>query len=446
MTDNNTLLNISKTKEEQEQETAVTNNNNDTSNSNNSEATDNNTKKRKRQNNKEHIYPPKQRNQRRKVDFRDNDNLNEADYYFENGLRKVKPYFFIYQAYAKGRWLGKTILDIFTTEFRDRSEVYYRYAIEKGLITINGKNITCDTIIKNSDIIGHKIHRHEPPVIDTPIKIVYEEDDLLVVDKPGGIPVHPAGRYRHNSVVHILRKEKNIPKLHPSNRLDRLTSGLMLICKTSMKASHIEHDMSSGFIQKEYICRVDGEFPSEEIICEEPIKVISHKLSMNYVHPEGKPCKTIFHRIKYDGQSSIVRCKPITGRTHQIRVHLKYLGYPIGNDPLYGNQTSWAKNLQIGKPISEQDEKQLVDKLMEASPYQSGIWDASSSSGQQQQQQEQQKDDSKLLEKETDEKCPDCSVALIEDPPRDSLFIWLHAWKYKGKDWEYETELPDWAK
>lgn len=70
-----------------------------------------------------------------------------------------------------------------------------------------------DTVIQNSDVVGHKIHRHEPPVTDAAIRIVYQSDDLLVIDKPGGIPVHPAGRYRHNSVVHVLRKELDIPRL-----------------------------------------------------------------------------------------------------------------------------------------------------------------------------------------------------------------------------------------
>ncbi|KAI9303330.1 pseudouridine synthase [Cunninghamella echinulata] len=440
MSDDNNLLNSTKISMEDNNNKDIMNENLQQQHNNINESTENNSnKKRKRQVvDQGHTYPPKQRKQQRKIDFRDTNDISDANYYFENGLRKVKPYYFNYQAYAKGRWLGKTILDVFTTEFRDRSEVYYRYAIEKGLLTINGENVTTETIIKNGDIIGHKIHRHEPPVIDSPIKIVYEADNLLVVDKPGSIPVHPAGRYRHNSVVHILRNEKNIPKLYPSNRLDRLTSGLMLICKTSLKAAHMEHDMKNGNIQKEYVCRVDGEFPTEEIVCDQPIKIISHKLSMNYVHPDGKPCTTIFNRLSFDGTTSIVRCRPITGRTHQIRVHLKYLGFPIGNDPLYGNKTSWAKTLHIGQPLSEQDEKQLVDKLMEASPYQTGVWDDDDN--------DKKKDESKLLEKETGEKCLDCSVALLQDPPRDSLFIWLHAWKYKGNDWEFETDLPDWAK
>ncbi|CAO3600685.1 unnamed protein product [Absidia cylindrospora] len=244
----------------------------------------------------------------------------------------------------------------------------------------------------------------------------------------------------------------------------------MLISKTSLKASHMEHDMTSGLIRKEYICRVDGEFPTEEIVCDAPIRTISHKMSVNYVHPDGKPCKTIFNRVSFDGKTSVVRCKPVTGRTHQIRVHLKYLGYPIGNDPLYGNTTSWASNLHLGESMSEEDAKQLVDKLMEASPFQSGEWDsktttsssttvtASSTSITESTTttseatvsstitpQVEFTDKTKLLEVESGERCSDCSVALFVDPPRDSLFIWLHAWKYQGNGWEYETELPDWA-
>ncbi|KAI8332255.1 DRAP deaminase [Chlamydoabsidia padenii] len=396
----------------------------------------NNKKRKCTDDDNQPTYPPKNRKQQKKLDFRDVDDLPQAEYYFEHGLRKVKPYYFVYQAYAKGRWLGRSILEVFTQEFRDRNEQYYKYAIEKGLIMLNGKKVEQDTVIQNSDVIGHKIHRHEPPVTDAPIKIVHQTEDLLVIDKPGGIPVHPAGRYRHNSVVHVLRKELEIPRLFPSNRLDRLTSGLMLIAKSSLKASHMEHEMSSGNIQKEYVCRVDGEFPTDEIICDGPIKTISHKLSVNYVHPDGKPCCTHFNRISYDDKTntSVVRCKPITGRTHQIRVHLKYLGYPIGNDPLYGNTTSWASNLHLGQFMSDQDAKQLVDKLMEASPFQSATAP-----------QVEFTDKTKLLEIESGERCSDCSVALFVDPPRESLFIWLHAWKYKGPGWEYETELPTWA-
>ncbi|KAG0175302.1 hypothetical protein DFQ28_001831 [Apophysomyces sp. BC1034] len=359
---------------------------------------------------------------KRRADFRDAEDLANVNYCFEHGLRKVKPYYFKYQAYAKGRWLGRKIIDVFTSEFRDRNEAYYNRAIEKGLVTINGEKVDVDTVVRNGDVIGHQIHRHEPPATDKPIRIVYEQKDLYVIDKPGGIPVHPAGRYRHNTVLHVLRKQYNIETLYPANRLDRLTSGLMLIALNSQRAKELEQEMSQGKIQKEYVCRVEGEFPEEQVVCEAPIKVISFKLSLNYVHEDGKPCKTIFERIGYDGKTSILRCKPLTGRTHQIRVHLRYLGYPIANDPLYGNQTSWAPMLQTSHTMTEPEAQTVQQKLLQNCAEEE-------------------------LELPTDDgRCSDCGVALMADPKPDELYIWLHAWRYSGNGWSYETELPEWAK
>ncbi|KAI7871871.1 pseudouridine synthase [Spinellus fusiger] len=393
------------------------------------------TKKRKITTDTTDTTRPLPRSSRRKPDdFRSSEDLGKVEYIIKDGLRKIKPYFFQYQAYAKGRWLGRTLLNVFSEEFRDRSEEYYKYAIEKGLITVNGKSVTVDTLIKNQDIIGHQIHRHEPPVTDTEIAIVHQDKDLYVVNKPGGIPVHPAGRYRHNTVIHVLRKKHNIPILFPANRLDRLTSGLMLIALNAKRAQELEHEMTQGKIRKEYVCRVQGEFPKKEIVCEAPIKTISFKLSLNYVHEEGKPCTTVFERLSYNGTTSVVRCRPLTGRTHQIRVHLRYLGYPIANDPLYGSDTTWSPKLHKGQSMTPEEAQALVDSLMAKSEYQDGQWHT-----------EEQPNTIPSTTK-TDETCGECSIELLKDPVPKDLFIWLHAWRYSGEHWAYETELPEWAK
>ncbi|KAI8369647.1 pseudouridine synthase [Radiomyces spectabilis] len=392
--------------------------------------------------------PTRRQRKRKAGDFRDKNDLGDVEYYFEHGLRKVRPYYFEYKAYAKGRWLGRTILEVFSQEFRDRSEKYYRYAIENGLITINDLPVTVNTIVKNSDVISHKIHRHEPPCSDKPVKIVYEDKDLYVIDKPGGIPVHPSGRYRHNTVLHVLRRQHNIPKLYPANRLDRLTSGLMLIALNGQRAKSLEEEMSAGQIRKEYVCRVVGEFPEEEIICDQPIKTISFKLSMNYVHEDGKPCKTIFQRISYNGTTSVVRCKPITGRTHQIRVHLRYLGYPIANDPLYGNRSLWSPMLPMKQSMTDEEAELLVKKQLEASQYESGIWgdEGDGIGGQVPLTAEPEQNEAAGKEKVPLDKCEQCSVSLLPDPKPEDLYIWLHAWRYAGNGWSYETELPEWAR
>ncbi|CAJ0752709.1 10496_t:CDS:2 [Entrophospora sp. SA101] len=135
-------------------------------------------------------------------------------------------------------------------------------AIEKGLITINEKIVKTETKVKNQDIIGHKIHRHEPPITSTPINILHKENDLIVINKPASIPVHPSGRYRHNTVLHILKKEHGFSNdLHTINRLDRLTSGIMLLALSKERAKELEQQMQRRKIKKEYICRVFGKFP-----------------------------------------------------------------------------------------------------------------------------------------------------------------------------------------
>ncbi|KAF9897420.1 hypothetical protein BX616_005636, partial [Lobosporangium transversale] len=133
---------------------------------------------------------------------------------YSTDLRKIKPYFFKYQTFAKGRWLGRPLIEVFNTEFRDRDNDFYERAIKDGRIKINGEPVTKDYIIRNSDIVAHDIHRHEPPVANIPVKVVREEDGVIIVDKPSSIPVHPSGRYRHNTVLHILMKEHGYKDLY----------------------------------------------------------------------------------------------------------------------------------------------------------------------------------------------------------------------------------------
>ncbi|KAJ2857762.1 DRAP deaminase, partial [Coemansia asiatica] len=289
----------------------------------------------------------------------------------------------------------RTVFEVFSKEFRDRPVDYYLKAIKQGLIEINGQRVDKDTIVRNSDIVTHYIHRHEPPVTLQPLGIVENiKDGLLLVDKPGSIPVHPTGRYNFNSVIKILQIKHGYSSLYPVNRLDRLTSGLMLVGLNPDVARRMERDLTSHRIQKEYICKAKGVFPRGKIVCDQPIRVVAHKLSLNCVDPkDGKPSLTEFELLSTDGTHSIVYCRPKTGRTHQIRVHLQFLGYPIANDPLYCNREVWGESLgrngvfpkydknlsdnkdeDKGKP--EKEESQKAADLSETRPKMSGQRDA----------------------------------------------------------------------
>ncbi|KIO10221.1 hypothetical protein M404DRAFT_129971 [Pisolithus tinctorius Marx 270] len=269
------------------------------------------------------------------------------------GIRKLTPYWHPYTTMAKERWLGREILEVVSTEFRDRSMEYYRYALESGVTSINGKSAKPDTIIKNGDRIENVVHRHEPPISSTPVKIILHDKErgFLVINKPGSIPVHATGRYYHHSLVQILRNDFGFDRVYTINRLDRLTSGLMIVPLNADLARSLSAEFVNGSVRKEYIARCKGEFPVGEVVLEEPLLTVDRQMGLNIVHPQGKPAKTAFNRIHYDSNThtSVVRCTVFSFLfSHQIRVHLQYLGHPIANDPIYSEERIWGPNLGEG--------------------------------------------------------------------------------------------------
>ncbi|KAI5811111.1 pseudouridine synthase [Peziza echinospora] len=361
-------------------------------------------------------------------------------YYFEDGLRRVVPYHYTYNTFCKERWRGKSLLEIFLTEFRDRPEEYYTKAITNGAVTINGKiRSTIDTTIKNGDIISHTLHRHEPPVTDKPIGIVYEDDNLICINKPPGVPVHPAGRYNFNTVVEIMRSEREGFSPLPCNRLDRLTSGLMFIAKTPSAADAMMTQLRTRTIKKTYLARVKGLFPPHETLCTQPILAISPKLGLNRVRANGKSARTVFRRLRYNKEKdySIVECLPLTGRTHQIRVHLQWLGHPITNDPIYSNLRVWG--IELGKEGAGEDEDIITRLSLMGKTEVAHAWDYYNDmmGGY----------EKGKAEKMTGALCGECEAPLYSDPGEHELGIYLHAKRYECVDgaWSYETEAPEWA-
>jgi RluA family pseudouridine synthase len=448
------------------------------------------------------------------------DRYNETSYYIENGLRKVYPYYFTFTTFTKGRWVGERILDVFAREFRAHPAEEYERCIQAGTLTVNYDKVPTDYKLKHNDLLANVVHRHEVPVTSQPITIVHMDEDIVVVNKPASIPVHPCGRYRHNTVVFILAKEYNLKNLRTIHRLDRLTSGLLLFGRSPKKARQMEHQIRNRLVQKEYVCRVEGEFPDEIIECKEPIEVVSYKIGVCKVSPKGKDCNTIFQKLGYNGKTSIVLCKPKTGRMHQIRVHLQYLGYPVVNDPLYNhevfgpmkgkggdlggktdeelvrdlihihNAENWLamdgdSELSMFNPRKGDLDDSLVGPLVpkdrvlgdddadpvsrepspcdescdnnssipcESSPHPLALSSLTTSRNVDAkvtvatQTGHEAPDFSFNPDKMTvDKHCYECKVRYRDPKPQD-LVMYLHAWKYRGPGWEFETELPDWAR
>ncbi|CED85354.1 RNA pseudouridylate synthases [Phaffia rhodozyma] len=270
------------------------------------------------------------------------------------GLRYIEPYYHPYKTFAKQRWYGRELLEVVSTEFRDRSVEYYRHALEAGVTTLNGKVASPTTILRNGDALQNVVHRHEPPVTAHPIQIIHEDPkgDYIVIDKPGSYPVHPTGRYNKNTCTETLQSpEYGYKKVYTVNRLDRLTSGLMFVALNAKAAAVLQEDFLKGRVKKEYIARVRGEFPEGEMIVDQPLLTIDKQSGLVVVAKEGKEAKTIFNRVFYDKErnESVVACRPQTGRTHQIRVHLQWLGHPIPNDPIYSLASVWSASATFAK-------------------------------------------------------------------------------------------------
>ncbi|VDN01914.1 unnamed protein product [Thelazia callipaeda] len=374
-----------------------------------------------------------------------------VDFHIKNGVRYLKPYWSIYRTWAKGRWVGRRLVDVFAEEFMSLNPYYPAAACKLGRIWVNCSQMTdINYIIRHNDSIEHIGHRHEHPILDCSIKIINNDNNILVVDKPASMPVHPCGRYCLHTVLGMLREQHGFRNLKVLHRLDRTTSGVLMFAKNSEADNKIKKMLRIGNKwHKEYICKVAGVFPGDlEIVCDRPIGPLVLSMGIQCIRDDGKYALSRFKRVWTDGKTSVVRCVIETGRTHQIRVHLQYLGFPIIDDYIY-NTLAWGKakgeNANYGKSL-EQLRKDILDEH-KASHWQEEVDPEYGARVREIAEGEVQLESEGLnteIRKDFDPICMGCCTKKKEVMEKH-MMLHLHCVKYQTSEWSYTSDIPKWA-
>lgn len=240
---------------------------------------------------------------------------------------------------------GKTLSLYLSTRFRYQNRETWEDLIHRGKVTVNGLTVSPGQKLQKGDRVAYSVILREPPV-DKNIQVLHEEEGFLVALKPGQLPSHADGNFIKNTFIYLinenLRNQGWKGDAHLVHRLDRETSGLLVVSKNPAAHAKLVKQFEESTVEKEYLAVVKGivekdRFEVNGSIGKDPDSQISirHKVLADGT-AFAKPASTGFEKIQFLKNATLLRCIPKTGRTNQIRVHLDSVGHPLIGDKLYG--------------------------------------------------------------------------------------------------------------
>lgn len=221
-------------------------------------------------------------------------------------------------------------------------------------IFVNGVPQHTDYAVQTGDVITVPLDEPEPeyPAEDGALTVLYEDEHILAVDKSAGMLIHPSRATMTgtlaNRVMGYYRRTGQSCAFHPVTRLDRDTFGVVLLAKNSHIHALLNAQHSAGQLRKTYHALVYGGPDTDQGIIDAPIARKPLPSLLRYVSPQGKPSATVFTVLQRQGSCSVLQLRPITGRTHQLRVHCAYKDFPILGDPQYATADSRMFSQKMG--------------------------------------------------------------------------------------------------
>lgn len=278
-------------------------------------------------------------------------------------------------------------LDQYLVEVLDISRSKIQKLVKAEKILLNGILVSASHSVKEGDNIFIDDDLDFTITVtgeDIPVDVVYEDDDLLVINKKSGMVVHPApGNYTGtlvNALIYKFNIEAGKDSIRPGivHRIDKDTSGLMLVAKNDFTHEKLANMIKDKKVVRKYLALVDGVIKHETGTIDAPIgRDPDNRQKMKVIDMNSKDSVTHFTVIKRFKESTLIECLLDTGRTHQIRVHMNYIGYPVHNDPLYGKrgktsdfgQFLHSASIKFTHPRTNKEMEFDVDVPLEFSEY-----------------------------------------------------------------------------
>ncbi len=236
----------------------------------------------------------------------------------------------------------------------DYSRTYVKNLINNGHVRVNGKVERPSYISREGDDVLVEMppaEKHDLHPEDIPLEIIYEDECVIILNKPPGMVVHPAAGNRTGTMVNALLFHcGNLPETDDEqrpglvHRLDKDTSGVMVVAKTDRALRSLAKQFQKRAIKKRYVALVKGRVAADNGVVEAPVaRHPVDRKKMDVEHARGKPARTVYHVKQRFRGLTFLELEPETGRTHQIRVHMKHIGHPVLGDTTYGKADGAAR-------------------------------------------------------------------------------------------------------
>jgi len=243
----------------------------------------------------------------------------------------------IYTSFVPGRYIGFPLVKYFAARFTYLPESRWEGMILAGKITVNGRPAAPGYRLRERDQTETRMPAREEPPVDGRLDVVFQDLRLRIFNKGAPLPVHPSGRYFKNSMTEILKDvyPHEIPR--PVQRLDATTTGLIVFARTREAAAALMQAFQENRVRKEYLALVEGRPREERFVIDRAIgRVAGSRRGTGERAMNAKSAITEVEWLATRAGRSLLKVKPLSGRTNQIRVHLAEVGLPVVNDAVYG--------------------------------------------------------------------------------------------------------------